>query len=365
MILRSPRRPTGEEGQATLFLLLGLSFSILAIMLLFVRLGNANDLRSQAQTAADASALAAVADTQDRMAKELAAGNIVHFSSWNKETSEAAADKYARQNKAVVTDIRASDNMYGWTGNHVRVTVRGAQCQRELEEDRSRHWNDTICQGDEEEKEIDTFSGEAAAIARIDSPTNCSMAPGTWDKGRVQCDGKVIRSEADARSVINVQLVDQEGRWLYQGFSMVSLGDHPDAGGPMGPCDEPGAGTVTPLTCASYKALRAQFPEYKVSGSGCYRANGGIKGGGEHPKGRACDMMVNNTGSVANGSQLALGDATAAWAQENAEELGVMYIIWKQQIWSPTRASEGWRSMDDRGSPTQNHWDHVHISFVG
>ncbi|CAM4022995.1 pilus assembly protein TadG-related protein [Nocardiopsis rhodophaea] len=365
MTFRSPRRRAGEEGQASLFLLLGLMFSLLAIMLLFARLGNANDLRSQAQTAADSAALAAVGDTQDRMAKSLAAGNMVHFASWNKGTGEAAARRYAKENSAVVTDIRASDNMYGFSGNHVRVTVRGARCQRELEENRGRHWNDTPCKGNEKEKDIDTFSGEAAAIARIDSPINCSIAPGVWDKGRVQCDGKVIRSEADARSVINVQLVDQEGRWLYEGFDLIDVGNHPEAGGPMGNCDAPGAGTVTPLMCATYKATLAQFPQYMATGSACYRSNGGIPGGGEHPKGRACDMMVNNTGTVASGEQLALGDATAAWMQQNAEKLGVMYIIWKQRIWSPVRASEGWRPMNDRGSPTQNHWDHVHISVVG
>ena len=37
-------------------------------------------------------------------------------------------------------------------------------------------------------------------------------------------------------------------------------------------------------------------------------------------------------------------------------------VIWAQHIWTPVRSSEGWRSMPDRGSPTANHYDHVHIS---
>jgi hypothetical protein len=34
-------------------------------------------------------------------------------------------------------------------------------------------------------------------------------------------------------------------------------------------------------------------------------------------------------------------------------------VIWRQRINSGT----GWRAMEDRGSITQNHYDHVHVSF--
>ena len=39
------------------------------------------------------------------------------------------------------------------------------------------------------------------------------------------------------------------------------------------------------------------------------------------------------------------------------------YIIWWQQIWSADRADEGWRAMEDRGSDTENHFDHVHLNI--
>jgi hypothetical protein len=42
--------------------------------------------------------------------------------------------------------------------------------------------------------------------------------------------------------------------------------------------------------------------------------------------------------------------------------LNITYIIWYQRIWSTN--SPGWRKMADRGSPTANHMDHVHISFL-
>lgn len=75
----------------------------------------------------------------------------------------------------------------------------------------------------------------------------------------------------------------------------------------------------------------------------------------DHPKGLALDFMV--------GSDYSKGDQIAAYLQQYAVQFNVTYIIWKQRIWSVERASEGWRSMPDRGSPTANHYDHVHVSF--
>ncbi len=60
--------------------------------------------------------------------------------------------------------------------------------------------------------------------------------------------------------------------------------------------------------------------------------------------------QVRNEAGTANG--LAIRD----WVKARAADLNVKYIIWGQQIWSPARASEGWRNMEDRGSITANHW---------
>lgn len=77
-----------------------------------------------------------------------------------------------------------------------------------------------------------------------------------------------------------------------------------------------------------------------------------------HPAGLALDFMTND---IDNGSTV--GWELAHYAQDHADELAVSYIIFEQKIWNPNRADEGWRAMEDRGSPTQNHMDHVHISF--
>lgn len=92
-----------------------------------------------------------------------------------------------------------------------------------------------------------------------------------------------------------------------------------------------------------YSAVRTQFPD--MSDIGGYRAGDG----GDHGSGRAVDIMVSG----------ARGDQVAAWVQQNAGSLGVKYVIWKQRIWTP---GGSWEPMEDRGDPTQNHFDHVHVS---
>lgn len=75
----------------------------------------------------------------------------------------------------------------------------------------------------------------------------------------------------------------------------------------------------------------------------------------DHPLGLALDFMVYQDKRK--------GDQVAAWCQANASAYGVKNVIWFQKIWTVERQSEGWRSMDDRGSATANHFDHVHVSF--
>jgi hypothetical protein len=40
----------------------------------------------------------------------------------------------------------------------------------------------------------------------------------------------------------------------------------------------------------------------------------------------------------------------------------VTEVIWARRIWTVQRNSDGWRSMEDRGSATANHFDHVHVT---
>jgi hypothetical protein len=76
----------------------------------------------------------------------------------------------------------------------------------------------------------------------------------------------------------------------------------------------------------------------------------------DHPSGRAIDFMIPGWSS---GSGQSLGEAIVSHVQANAGRWNVDYIIYRQRIWFP---GSGWRSMSDRGSPTANHMDHVHVS---
>lgn len=93
-------------------------------------------------------------------------------------------------------------------------------------------------------------------------------------------------------------------------------------------------------------------PKFSISNIGGYRSQ---QDGGFHPMGRALDFMTGDQSQ---------GDALAAYAWANRARLGVTEIIYRQHILTVARANEGWRPMGDRGSNTQNHMDHVHVSFA-
>ena len=80
---------------------------------------------------------------------------------------------------------------------------------------------------------------------------------------------------------------------------------------------------------------------------------------GDHGKGLAIDFMVPVSS--------ALGDQIADYAIQNMASRGISYIIWKQRFYAPYPSKYGpaytWNPMPDRGSVTENHYDHVHVSM--
>jgi hypothetical protein len=113
---------------------------------------------------------------------------------------------------------------------------------------------------------------------------------------------------------------------------------------------------ITPRMQAVKNAIDLRFGPFPAIG--CYRPGTS----GEHPLGRACDFMLSSGGVMPSSPWVQRGYAVASWAQANAAKLGIMYIIYRQRIWDIRMASAGWVQMPDRGSITENHYDHVHIS---
>ena len=80
---------------------------------------------------------------------------------------------------------------------------------------------------------------------------------------------------------------------------------------------------------------------------------------GDHGKGLAADFIV--------GDNTELGNRVAADVTSNMTERGISYVIWQQQFYAPFESIYGpantWNQMPDRGSVTENHYDHVHVSM--
>ena len=136
-------------------------------------------------------------------------------------------------------------------------------------------------------------------------------------------------------------VLDGKARWVTSGYLSA---DKPFALG--GDCTN---GTsvpsgVSPNIKLVHEAVCANFPEITAYGT--------FRGDGEHAQGIAVDIMVSGD----------RGWQVAEFVRAHYAELGVSYVIYSQNIWSVERSGEGWRGMEDRGSTTANHYDHVHVT---
>ncbi|SPT64577.1 MULTISPECIES: hypothetical protein [Actinomadura] len=114
---------------------------------------------------------------------------------------------------------------------------------------------------------------------------------------------------------------------------------------------------MTPTMRTVLLEIAGMFGPFPVIG--CHRSTGDPQ---DHGDGRACDFMESTGGRMPSAGAQRHGDQVAAYAVANARRLGISYVIWKQRIWNVRGG--GWRPMEDRGSITQNHYDHVHISVL-
>ena len=122
--------------------------------------------------------------------------------------------------------------------------------------------------------------------------------------------------------------------------------------------------TTSSSTTSSYDVgLQPQVAAFRAEVANAFGITSfsGYRAGdtGDHGKGLAIDFMVPQSS--------ALGDQVAAYAVANVASKNISYIIWKQRFYSPYASIYGpaytWNLMPDRGSITENHYDHVHVSF--
>jgi hypothetical protein len=166
--------------------------------------------------------------------------------------------------------------------------------------------------------------------------------------GEVKESTKVLVTGRELHGRVEV-VVDGAARWVTKGH-LAAEKPAPEPVEPPGLSTEPCADSsvedgLKPQTVKVYRSVCHAFPEVTEYGGWAART--------EHDTGNAIDVMVYG--------DKALGDRIAAWAQAHAAELDLFDILWWHRIWTPVRASEGWRTFSDRGSATANHMDHVHL----
>ncbi len=112
---------------------------------------------------------------------------------------------------------------------------------------------------------------------------------------------------------------------------------------------------LTENSIAAKRAIETSFPA--IQSIGGYRPPDITPFGTftEHSSGEAIDVMIPGWNSPAG---KAYGDRILQWALANADALGTEWVIWQQKTYYPDGRVSG---MPDRGDPTQNHYDHVHL----
>ncbi len=189
----------------------------------------------------------------------------------------------------------------------------------------------------------------AAAIRRAETQKWTTATLNLWDQpgegakrvGELAEGKKVLVTGRALYERVEV-VVDGESRWVTAGY--LSAEKPFTLGGECANGTSVESG-VSPSIVKIHEAVCAEFPE--ITTYGTLRG-----GGGDHGIGKAVDIMVSGE----------RGWQVAEFVRRYYSELGVSYIIYSQQIWSVERGGEGWRGMEDRGSATANHYDHVHVS---
>jgi hypothetical protein len=168
------------------------------------------------------------------------------------------------------------------------------------------------------------------------SPSRTSAQTGTVKAGK-----RVLVTGRKLAGRVEIVWGTSQTRWVTAGYLTDDKPVSPAAGCTNGT-------TVPDAVSANVKvvhtAVCAAFPDITTYGT--------FRNDGEHSQGLAVDIMVSGD----------RGREVAEFVRARAAELGVNYVIYQQQIWSVERGGEGWRGMEDRGSVTANHFDHVHVT---
>ncbi|MGH3392925.1 MAG: pilus assembly protein TadG-related protein, partial [Actinomadura sp.] len=211
-------RPGGENdrGAATSILILGMALALVAGVLVFSRIGHANDLRTKAQSGADAAALAAVVPLRDQAVEMALMGIDPNMAGmWSVPILPAStAGQYADKND---TKLAGIPHMSGLLGNTVKVDVESKECQVVDEGG-----------GGGTDRCTDAFGrtgtgnrAKATSIAKLIMPVCVFIPDGVGATGQLICDGVQTYPNGDRDRVVKLfksRLVDEEDPLAYLGM---------------------------------------------------------------------------------------------------------------------------------------------------
>ncbi len=270
---------------------------------------------STANVQAEAERNAGVAKTQQDAAASAAS------------TASAHADQRARSAAEEAARIHAEQEQ--------RIAALAAAKSTSVEVERERQ--DGLARKAAEEAEAKRVAEQAAIAARLESErvAAAQAAQKEAERQAAAAAAAAAAASAAASQQANTPAAPQEQPKPAPPAPPVNSGaNYPQRG-------------LTPHAQAVYNGVRNTFGITNIGG---YRPTDTW---GDHKDGNAVDVMIRSQ---------AEGDAVASWVQSNAGSLSVTYVIWRQRIWFPGTSASAWRWMEDRGSITQNHDDHVHIS---
>ena len=174
-------------------------------------------------------------------------------------------------------------------------------------------------------------SSDARTVAKVKVASKLTVTPRTSGKYRL------VQYKGDSAWVLKASLANKKP----------TENKIADAKAPSATRKVPG-GSVLGLQPEAMVVYRAVMARWDVKNVGGWRAHSLSV----HQFGRAIDFMTYSN----NAQGYAIRDFVVA----HAKEFGIDHIIYRQHIWTPYKPV--WRLMEDRGNPTDNHMDHVHVA---
>jgi uncharacterized protein YraI len=216
--------------------------------------------------------------------------------------------------------------------------------------------DDEVTSADESVSSSEALTKNVAVGSKLRTTTGLNLRAGSSTSAKVLLampSGSIVtvRQSAPVNGFYAVTYGNTNG-WAHGNYLV-------EAGSGGGAAPATGGNKTVKILGPKVRAHVQAFANAACSQIGCpYEL--GTRAGHDPSADRAVDMMMAKYGTKPKDGG-AHGTKIANFALKNDAKYKVMYVIWYQRINS--NDGRGWRMMADRGSITQNHYDHVHVSF--